>query len=89
MKPAGFWIRGAEIHPRTGNDDDLSVLDDHQDVLAKTDFPLYGDDDVEETVLYEEQFIIPATPSEVSLSDRECSPEQGTIKSDALLGNNF
>ena len=89
MKPAGFWIRGAEIHPRTGNDDDLSVLDDHQDVLAKTDFPLYGDDDVEESVLYEEQFIIPATPSEASLSGREYSPEQGTIKSEALLGNNF
>lgn len=76
VKPAGFWIRGAEIHPRTGNDEDLSVLDDHQDVLARTDFPLYGDDDVEETVLYEEQFIIPATPSEASLSDREYSPEQ-------------
>ena len=78
MKPAGFWIRGAEIHPQTGHDDNLSVLDDHQDVLAKTDFPLYGDDDMEETVLYEEQFIIPATPSEASLSDREYSPEQGT-----------
>ena len=78
MKPAGFWIRGAEIHLRTGNDDDLSVLDDHQDVLAKTDFPLYGEDDMEGTVLYEEQFIIPATPSEASLSDREYSPDQGT-----------
>ena len=79
MKPAGFWIRGAEIHPRTGRDDDLSVLDDHQGVLAKTDFPLYGEDDLEETVLFEEQFIIPGTPSEASLSDREYSPEQGTI----------
>ena len=80
MKPAGFWIRGAEIHPRTGRDDDLSVFDDHdQDVLAKTDFPLYGEDDIEETVLFEEQFIIPATPSEASFSDREYSPElEGT-----------
>ena len=79
MKPAGFWIRGAEIHPRTSHDDDLSVLDDHPDVLARTDFPLYGDDNMEEIVLHEEQFLIPATPSEASLSDREYSPEQGII----------
>lgn len=79
MKPAGFWIRGAEIHPRTGHDDDLSVLDDHQDVLTRADFPLDGEDDMEETVLYEEQFTVPATPSEASLSDREYSPEQGSF----------
>ena len=86
MKPAGFWIRGAEIHPRTGHDEDLSVLDDHPDVLARTDFPLHGDDGMEETVLYEEQFLIPGTPSEASLSDREYSPEQGMIKEGSCFG---
>ena len=71
MKPAGFWVRGAGIHPRSGTDDDLSLLGDNQDVLARADFPLHGEDDVEDTVLYEEQFIVPATPSEASVSDRE------------------
>ena len=81
MKPAGFWIRGAELHPRTGHEDDLSVLDDHHDVSATTDFPLHGElDDGEETVLYEEQFLVPATPSEGSISDREYFPDtRGTI----------
>ena len=86
MKPAGFWRRGEEIHPRTGHEDNLSVLGDHQDVSARTDFPLDGEDDMEETVLYEEQFIVPATPSEASLSDREYSPEP---RGSAILLNNF
>ena len=72
VKPAGYWIRGAELHPRYGPDDNLSMLDD---ASARSDFPLHGEDDMEETVLFEEQFIVPATPSEASLSDREYSPE--------------
>lgn len=67
MKPAGFWIKGAEVHPRT----DPDCIVDHHDVSARSDLSLHVQDDIEETVLYEEQFVMPATPSEASLSDRE------------------
>ena len=71
MKPAGYWIKGGEIHPKTASEDNITAIDNQYDVLARSDFPLPGEDDAEETVLYEEQFVLPATPSETSLSDRE------------------
>lgn len=74
MKPAGFWVRREGGHLKTGPDDDLSLLNDNQDVLARADFPLNYEDDLDETVLFEEQFIVPASPSEAS-SEREYSLE--------------
>ena len=74
MKPAGFWVRGEGGHLKAGPDDDLSLLNDNQDVLARADFPLNYEDDLDETVLFEEQFIVPASPSEAS-SEREYSLE--------------
>ena len=70
VKPAGFWIKGAEVRSRTAPDDTHYLIDDNRDI-SETDFLLQGEYDGEETILYEEQFVMPATPSEASVSDRE------------------
>jgi len=84
VKPAGFWIKGAEIHSRTAPDDSLSMIDNHHDFSARTDLPLHGEDDVEEQVLYEEQFLVPATPTEDSVSDREYREELFASRAEEL-----
>ena len=58
MKPSSYWIKGAQSYPRNVADNE-SMIDDH------------SEEDREEIVLYQEQFLVPATPSEASLSDRD------------------
>lgn len=70
VKPAGFWVRGEGSHPKTCPDDDPSLLNDNQ-----LDFPLNYEDDFDETVLFEEQFIVPASPSEASFTEGRYSTE--------------
>lgn len=80
VKPAGFWIKGAEVRSRTAPDDNHYLIDDNHDI-SETDFLLQGEYDGEETVLYEEHFVMPATPSEASVSDREeMADSRGSLK---------
>lgn len=58
MKPSSYWIKGAQSYPRIVADNE-SMIDDH------------SEEDREEIVFYQEQFLVPATPSEASLSDRD------------------
>lgn len=77
MKPAGLWVKGEEIGRSTSPVDNLARTGDPLDVSAAgADLLFNGDDDFEKTVLYEEQFLIPATPSEASVSERECFENQ-------------
>ena len=79
MKPAGFWIKGAEVHSRTTPADNQYFIDDNHDISA-TDFLLQGEYDGEETVLFEDQFVMPATPSEASISDtKELADSIGSL----------
>lgn len=77
MKPAGLWVKGEEICRSTSPVDNLARTDNPGlDVSAGADLLFNGDDDLEGTLLYEEQFLIPATPSEASVSERECFENQ-------------
>lgn len=61
VKPSSYWIKGAQSYPRIVADNE-SMMDDHSGDL---------EEDREEIVFYQEQFLVPATPSEASLSDRD------------------
>ena len=76
VKPAGLWVKGEEIRRSTSPVDNLARTDDPFDISAGADLLFNGDDNLEGTVLYEEQFSIPATPSEVSVSERDCFENQ-------------
>ena len=76
MKPAGLWVKGEEIRHGTSPVDNLARTDDPFDVSAGADLLFNGDDNLEGTVLYEEQFLFPATPSEASVSERDCFENQ-------------
>ena len=76
VKPAGLWVKGEEIRHSTSPVDNLARTDDPFDVSAGADLLFNGDDNLEGTVLYEEQFLILATPSEASVSERDCFENQ-------------
>ena len=74
MKPSSYWIKGARSCPRIAVDDE-SIINDYSGDL------LQGEDEEEEIVLYQEQFLVPATPSEASLSDRDEFQDGTCVKS--------
>lgn len=78
MKPSSYWIKGAQSYPRIVADNE-SMIDDHSGDL---------EEDREEIVLYQEEFLVPATPSEASLSDRD-ELQDGTCVKNNNNNNNI